>query len=84
MSEVVSSPTPDLGSRAVLNTAFVLAARIASRLAALVLVLVLANHLGATRAEGIGSGDGGPLKVTDACGGGGCVACWWQMPPSSR
>lgn len=48
MSEVASNPTPDLGSRAVLNTAFVLGARIVSRLAALVLVLVLANHLGAT------------------------------------
>ena len=37
----------DLGSRAVLNTALLLGARIASRLALLVLVLVMANHLGA-------------------------------------
>lgn len=39
----------DLGSRAVLNTAFVLAARIISRLAALVLVLAMSNHLGPER-----------------------------------
>jgi len=38
-----------LGSRVVLNTVFVLAARIVSRLAALVLVLVMANHLGPAR-----------------------------------
>lgn len=49
MSDVAADPAPDLGSRAVLNTAFVLGARIVSRLAALVLVLVLANHLGASR-----------------------------------
>jgi O-antigen/teichoic acid export membrane protein len=49
VSEVTPAQAPDLGSRAVLNTAFVLGARIVSRLAALVLVLVLANHLGASR-----------------------------------
>jgi O-antigen/teichoic acid export membrane protein len=42
LSELSSS----LGSRAVLNTALVLAARIVSRLVALVTVVVLANHLG--------------------------------------
>ena len=42
MSELSSS----LGSRTVLNTALVLAARIVSRLVALVTVVVLANHLG--------------------------------------
>ena len=36
---------PDLGSRAVRNTVVVLAARVVSRLAALVLVIILANHL---------------------------------------
>lgn len=49
MSEVPPAQTSDLGGRAVLNTAFVLGARIVSRLAALVLVIVLFNHLGATR-----------------------------------
>jgi O-antigen/teichoic acid export membrane protein len=39
--------TSDLGSRAVLNSAFVLAARIVSRLVSLVVVLKLANYLGA-------------------------------------
>jgi O-antigen/teichoic acid export membrane protein len=42
LSDVATS----LGSRAVLNTALVLAARIVSRLVALVTVVVLANHLG--------------------------------------
>ena len=42
MSELSSS----LRSRTVLNTALVLAARIVSRLVALVTVVVLANHLG--------------------------------------
>ena len=42
MSDVATS----LGSRAVLNTALVLAARIVSRLIALVTVVVLANYLG--------------------------------------
>jgi O-antigen/teichoic acid export membrane protein len=42
LSELSSS----LGSRAVLNTALVLGARIVSRLVALVTVVVLANHLG--------------------------------------
>ena len=41
----------DIGTRAVRNTVLVLAARIASRLAALVLVIILANHL---RPEGYG------------------------------
>ncbi|HZU15208.1 MAG TPA: hypothetical protein VFD01_01180, partial [Candidatus Dormibacteraeota bacterium] len=35
-----------LGSRAVLNTTLVLMARVISRLVALVMVVVLANHLG--------------------------------------
>src|SRR5207248_10419682 len=39
----------ELGSRAVVNSIFVLAARIASRLVSLVVVIVLANHLGADR-----------------------------------
>ena len=38
-----------LGSRAVLNSAFVLSARIVSRLVSLVVVLALANYLGADR-----------------------------------
>jgi O-antigen/teichoic acid export membrane protein len=37
----------DIGSRAVLNTTLVLGARIVSRLAALVLVITMARHLGA-------------------------------------
>lgn len=45
----VAEVAPDIGSRAVLNTALLLGARIASRLAALVLVLVMARHLGAAR-----------------------------------
>ena len=39
-------PGSSLGSRAVLNTALVLGTRIVSRLVALVVVIVLANHLG--------------------------------------
>jgi O-antigen/teichoic acid export membrane protein len=42
----LSELSTSLGSRAVLNTALVLAARIVSRLIALVIVVVLANHLG--------------------------------------
>jgi O-antigen/teichoic acid export membrane protein len=42
----VSDVATSLGSRAVLNTALVLAARIVSRLIALVTVVVLANYLG--------------------------------------
>jgi O-antigen/teichoic acid export membrane protein len=49
VSEATPAQTTDLGGRAVLNTAFVLGARILSRLAALVLVIVLFNHLGAAR-----------------------------------
>lgn len=48
MSEVAEIQ-PDIGSRAVLNTTLVLGARIVSRLAALVLVLTMANHLGDAR-----------------------------------
>jgi len=43
------APASALGSRAVLNTALVLGARVVSRLIALVVVVVLANHLGPDR-----------------------------------
>lgn len=45
----MSDQAARLGSRAVLNTALVLGARVISRLVALVVVIVLANHLGAER-----------------------------------
>ena len=45
-SEAASAPI-DLGSRAVLNTLLVLVARVISRLVSLVVVIVLANYLGA-------------------------------------
>jgi O-antigen/teichoic acid export membrane protein len=43
----VTDQATRLGSRAVLNTTLVLVARVISRLVALVMVVVLANHLGA-------------------------------------
>ena len=42
----LSTPATQLGSRAVVNTTLVLAARVVSRLVALVMVIVLARHLG--------------------------------------
>jgi O-antigen/teichoic acid export membrane protein len=42
----LSSPATQLGGRAVVNTSLVLAARVVSRLVALVTVIVLARHLG--------------------------------------
>lgn len=52
MSEVAAAPAerpgPTLGNRAVRNSLLVLAARVVSRLGALVTVVVLANHLGDT------------------------------------
>jgi O-antigen/teichoic acid export membrane protein len=42
----LSSPAANLGRRTVLNTTLVLAARVVSRLVALVTVIVLARHLG--------------------------------------
>ena len=42
----MSDPATTLGSRAVLNTTLVLAARVVSRLVALVMVIVLARYLG--------------------------------------
>ncbi|HYW22571.1 MAG TPA: flippase [Terriglobales bacterium] len=42
----MSSPASQLGGRAVVNTSLVLAARVVSRLVALVTVIVLARHLG--------------------------------------
>jgi O-antigen/teichoic acid export membrane protein len=42
----LSSPAARLAGRAVMNTSLVLAARVVSRLVALVVVVVLANHLG--------------------------------------
>ncbi|HKA10816.1 MAG TPA: flippase [Candidatus Dormibacteraeota bacterium] len=42
----MSTPATQLGSRAVVNTTLVLAARVVSRLVALVMVIVLARHLG--------------------------------------
>lgn len=42
----MTTPAAQLGSRTVLNTTLVLAARVISRLVALVMVIVLARHLG--------------------------------------
>ncbi len=49
MASTPPAPASALGSRAVLNTALVLGARIVSRLIALVVVVALANHLGPDR-----------------------------------
>ncbi len=47
MTDIGAAPPVDLGARAVRNTMFVLGARVVSRVASLVVVLVLANALGA-------------------------------------
>jgi O-antigen/teichoic acid export membrane protein len=49
MSEAGTAATAELGRRAVSNSAFVLGARLVSRLIALVVVITLANSLGADR-----------------------------------
>ncbi|HEX2646732.1 MAG TPA: oligosaccharide flippase family protein, partial [Candidatus Dormibacteraeota bacterium] len=48
MTEAVESSAEQLGTRAVSNSVFILAARTASRLISLVVVIVLANALGPT------------------------------------
>src|SRR5450759_3253796 len=49
MSDQAAGAAADLGNRAVSNTAILLGARIVSRLASLVVVIVLANALGDTQ-----------------------------------